>query len=221
MPSIEHDTAPYVLLHRADLHRVLRERAESLGAKITLNAVIESMDIDTAKPSVRLQDGRVFEADVILGADGERSICRDKLLGREDFPKNTNNLVYRFTVPASEVRQHKDLIELVDPPNVNLWMGPRSHVVSYVVKKDGLLNVALMLPQKPQDKTEYGVQPAAIEELREVFTHWDEKFGALLNMAQQSAKWTLLHADGLEKWTHEKGRFALIGDSAHAMMPCL
>ena len=198
-PSIEHDSAPYVLLHRADFHRVLCERAESLGAKITLNAVIDSMDVDKAKPSARLQDGRVFEADVILGADGERSICRDKLLGREDLPKNTNNLVYCFTVPASEVWQRKDLIELVDPPNVILWMGPRSHIVSYVVKKDRPLNVALMLPQEPQDKTEYGVQPAAIEELRELFTYWDENFGALLNMAQQSAKWTLLHADWLEK----------------------
>jgi salicylate hydroxylase len=90
-----------------------------------------------------------------------------------------------------------------------------------MVKNDGLLNVALMLPQEPQDKTEYGVQPVTIEELREVFKPWDVKFGALLDMAQQSAEWTLLHADGLEKWAHEKGRFALIGDSAHAMMPCL
>ena len=81
IPSEERNFAPYLLLHRADLHRVLCDRAENLGAKIVLNAVLENMDIDTGNPSVRLRDGRVFEADVMIGADGERSICRDKLLG--------------------------------------------------------------------------------------------------------------------------------------------
>lgn len=219
--AAEKYSAPYLLLHRANLHKVLYESAKGLGVQIVLNASITSMRVDTAKPSVRLQTGESYEVDIILGADGERSICREKLLGREDPLGSTGNLVYRFTIPASEVRHHDNLIDLVDPTNLNLWMGPGSHAVSYVVKHDGLLNVALTVPQDPQDKVQYGVQKVAKEELCEVLKDWDSRFRALLSLAQDCSKWSLLQSNEIENWTHPSGRFALVGDSAHAMIPSL
>ena len=117
--------------------------------QIVLNVSITSMRVDTVKPSIRLQTGGFYEVDIIFGADGERSICRDKLLSREDPLGSTDNLVYRFTTLASEVRHHDNLIDWVDQRNLNLWMGPGSHAVSYVMKHDGLLNVDLTEPQDP------------------------------------------------------------------------
>lgn len=217
----EQFSAPYLLLHRASLQRVLRERAEDLGARLLLNSTIVDMDLDTKKPSIRLHTGEYHEADIILGADGERSFCREQLLGREDPLHGTGNLVYRLTIPASEVQQREDLADLAHPANVNLWMGPGSHAVTYVVKHDSLLNVALTVPQASHDKTQYGLQRATIPEIRDALQGWDSRFLGLLNLAQDCAKWSLLQAREIENWTHPNRRFALIGDAAHAMVPSL
>ena len=215
------DPAPYLVLHRASLQRILRERAENLGAQIVLNANIESINIETAEPYIRLQGGHIYDADIILGADGEKSVCREKLLGRDDPLHSTGNLVYRFTVPAGKVRSHRYLSELADPPNVNIWLGPGSHAVSYLVKQGDVLNVALMLSQNKIDTVQYGVQKVEIQELREVLEEWDAKFGALLSIAQECSKWSLLQSEELDRWNHPGAKFSLIGDAAHAMMPCL
>lgn len=212
---------PYILLHRADLQRILHHRAESLGAQIILDTKIESIGLDGVNPYIRLSDGRLFDGDLLLGADGQRSFCREKLMGRKDPPSKPNNTVYRFTVPVSEIYLQEGLLELVEPPNINLWMGPNAHAVSYVVKKDQLLNVVLMLPQEPGDEVQYRAHPVQVSELKALLEHWDPRFRVLLDMAQSCTKWALLETDTLETWTHGHRNFALIGDSAHAMLPSL
>ena len=213
---------PYLLIHRADLQRVLKARAERLGTEIILNAVIDSISLeDSEKSSVTLRGGERVEADVIIGADGERSFCRSHILGYNDLPRAPTRLVYRFTVPTKKVLEHQQLADLVDPPSINLWMGPRSHVVSYVAKSLDLLNVALTLPLEAGNENDITIRRAEMNELREALTSWDTRFDSLLKMTQEAAKWPLLEYDTAESWIDRKGRFALLGDSAHAMLPCL
>ena len=219
--TAEQDQAPYLLIHRANLHTVLRERAESLGAQIVLNASIADIDLEIAKPSIRLQTGEIYQADIILGADGERSTCREEMLGLEPCLRSSGNLIYRFSVPVSKAQEQEALADLLNPTHVNLWMGPESHAVSYVVKRDNLLNVALSVPQGLLDKTQYGVQVVAVQELCEILAEWDVRIGKLLSLTDHCSKWSLLQCDDIEAWTHSTGKFTLLGDSAHTMFPTL
>lgn len=213
---------PYLLIHRADLQRILKARAESFGTKIILNAVIDSINIvGNEKPSVTLKGGERVEADVIIGADGERSFCRSHIQGYKDLPQSPTRLVYRFTVPTKEVLKNQQLADLADPQNINLWMGPRSHVVAYVAKSLDLLNVALTLPLEGGNGNDITIRQAEISELREAFRSWDTRFESLLEMTHEAAKWPLLEYDTPGSWTDSNGRIALLGDSAHAMLPCL
>lgn len=59
----------WYLVHRVDLHNHLKQRALET-ATLHLRCRIAEVDIETARPSVTLADGRTFEADLLLGADG-------------------------------------------------------------------------------------------------------------------------------------------------------
>lgn len=68
MPEVEKlHGAPQYVIHRADLHKALMAKAETV-AKIRVNSMVTDIDFD--KPSVVLSNGEVLAADVVIGADG-------------------------------------------------------------------------------------------------------------------------------------------------------
>ena len=213
--------APYLLIHRAELHRILLSKAKSLGVTFKLGCNIDKPDLDLSNPSIRLSSGDVYEGDIILGADGERSLCREKLLGHEDPLRSSGDMIYRFTVKMEKLRLHANLLYLVDHPDINYWMGPDAHAVSYWIKSDSFLNVILTTPQDRGDDTQYGVQRAEIAEVQLKFKNWDPTLTELLGLAEECNKWSLLASAENKKWVHKDGKFMIVGDSAHAMLPYL
>ena len=93
--------APYLLIHRADLHKALLHRAQALGVTFKLGASIEANGIDVAAGRIRLANGETYGGDLILGADGEKSMCRDIVLGYEDDLHATGDEIFRLTLKAS------------------------------------------------------------------------------------------------------------------------
>jgi salicylate hydroxylase len=87
---------------------------------------------------------REFEADLVISADGLKSIVREALLERKDSQKLTGDLAYRIIVKASEMRKLPNLLSLIDTPAINHWMGPDSHVVGYLLKGGDLYNIVLV-----------------------------------------------------------------------------
>jgi salicylate hydroxylase len=79
--------APYLHIHRADYHSILVDEARRLGVTIKLDCHVEGIDFE--KAAIRLSGQLEFEADVILGADGLKSVCREALLGYADLPQLT------------------------------------------------------------------------------------------------------------------------------------
>jgi salicylate hydroxylase len=57
-------------IHRAPFQRVLAEAAAEAGVKILVNARVVSIDDSGKSPIAITKDGRIFEADLIIGADG-------------------------------------------------------------------------------------------------------------------------------------------------------
>ena len=86
-PHCESDYgAPHLCVHRVDFHNRLLREAKRLGADIRLNCSVSSIDFHTA--TVTLRSGETYEADVVLGSDGERSVCREALI-RPSRPSTT------------------------------------------------------------------------------------------------------------------------------------
>ncbi|KAI1734120.1 hypothetical protein F4680DRAFT_471418 [Xylaria scruposa] len=211
--------APYIVIHRADLLRALLSGTGKQRIKIKLGSEVKEIDFNS--PSLRLTTGEVYEADVILGADGERSRCRGSLLGHADPPYSPGDVVYRISVPTRNITEDHMAWDLKRRSSVNFWMGPGGHVVSYLIHHD-TLNIVLVYAEGTNGSPMYGPQEGDLEEFRNKISDWDPVLHELIKVeGSVCTKWTLFQIREPIQWRHKSGRFVLIGDAAHAILPCL
>jgi len=211
--------SPHIVIHRADLHAILMAEAERLRVEIKLGMGVSRIDFN--KNTAYTSSGEVFHAHVIIGADGEKSICREELLRRPDPPRPTGDLVFRLVVKAEQMYQYENLRELIEPPNINMWFGPKAHAISYLLKKDDLFNVVLGRRDAETENAVILPQKVEISEVKRCFKDWDPRIQAILNLAEDASKWSLLQSNDTFSWSHPNGGFVLLGDSAHSMLPYL
>lgn len=85
---------------------------------------------DPSKPSIVLSTGQSFQADIIIGADGGRSLVRQVI---EQVPKlpTTNTAVYNATIAIEKMQDDEGLKEVTEIGH-NIWMGNRCCVMGEV-----------------------------------------------------------------------------------------
>lgn len=209
--------APYLHIHRADYHAILVREAIQLGVRIVLNA--RATGIDFARPAVLFENQTAFEADLIVGADGLKSKCRESMLGREDPPYLTGDLAYRIILRVEDMKKVPALHDLIEKPNIDYWMGPGCHAVSYMLQGGQTYNLVLICPDTlPEDLHILEADP---EEMRLLFKDWDPRLRAMLDLVVETKKWRLRDSREMPTWTHPSGNFVLIGDACHATLPYL
>lgn len=133
-------------MHRADYQRVLVEEARRLGADIRLGCDVIDIQCGKQSPVVKLASGETITGDVIVGADGLRSLVRTHVLGYVKHPEESGDLAYRITIPRQLLEQEQDpFIQRVINEKVNaIWWGNNSHVVMYGVRGDKVINLVLV-----------------------------------------------------------------------------
>lgn len=209
--------ADYFNIHRADLHGDLVEAAEALGVTFRLGATVEDIDFHTA--SISLKSGEIVKGDVVIGADGMNSACREILLGHKAPPLPTGDLAYRLTVRESDMRKHASLHPLLEDGNTDCWMGPDTFLVGYLLKEDGHYNIALIGPDTMPESV--NISKATPQEMQELLEGWDPQLLTLLGLVEQTQKWKMLNSSEMENWGHEAGKFVLMGDACHSTLPYL
>ncbi len=214
--------APYWHLHRADLHAVLHRAAtdpDRPGSPATVHTdsrVTEVDDSDPARPAVITADGRRFDADVVIGADGIKSCVRDAV----DAPTeilSSGDMAYRTLIRGDRVGADPRTAWLLDRPAANFWLGHDHHLVVYPIRDFTALNVVAVVPVTPEvDAAGRTEEPA--ESMRSAYTGWDETVGALLAKSEDTViGWALNYQTPHTNWV--KGSIALLGDACHAMLP--
>ncbi|THW25600.1 FAD/NAD(P)-binding domain-containing protein [Aureobasidium pullulans] len=215
---------PFWDFHRADLHKALLDRAQELGASFSINARVidikyEEDGKDTA--TVLLKSGKRMVADLVVGADGIFSTCRELLLGMSSPPTPTGDLAYRVLLDTKAMKDDPELAPLLQKPHkVRYWMGPKAHAVNYVLRDGELFNMVLLVPDDmPADAT---TLDGNVEEMIELYKDWDPRIPKLLALCQSVQKWKLCFRAGLESsWSNEDATFVLLGDCVHATLPYL
>lgn len=86
------------MLQHSDLYQVLYDLAIAHGAEIRYKAEVKQ--IDTYECEVSLSSGEVLSADVIIGADGERGMCRRMVLGRAERIAPTGVTLFEYVPPT-------------------------------------------------------------------------------------------------------------------------
>jgi salicylate hydroxylase len=175
------------------------------------------VSVDPAAPSLTLESGEVVHADVIIGADGVKSILREVVVGGPDKPTPTGDAAYRAIIPTSEMIKDPDLKPLVDYPEMTGWMGPGRHIMAYNIRDKKEYNIVVLHPD-PGSVESWDAEGSA-DAMRAEFAGWEPRVRKLLALVPSTLSWTLMDRAPLETWVHKDGKLALLGDACHPMLP--
>lgn len=204
--------APYWMVHRGDLHQVLARAVQDRAPGcITLGARIVHAETGSTGVQLRTADGRTYDADALIAADGVHSLLRQQCLG-EDKPQFMDLLAWRGLVPMARLPEH-----LQRPVGTN-WVGPGAHVITYPVQGGQLMNVVGIV-ERGDWRGESWNEPGSHEELLRDFGRWHEDVRTLMNNIDQPFKWALLGREPRRGWA--QGAICLVGDAAHPTLPFL
>ena len=199
--------APYLLMHRGDLHAAL---AGTVPPDIIhLDHKLEGLSQRGTTVTMTFTNGVTAEADAVIGADGVHSVVREILLGAEK-PTYTGRVAYRTVFPTA-------LLNGLEVESCCKWWGPDRHIVSYFVnpRKDELYFVT------STPEPDYGIESWSskgdLAVLRAAYAGFHPQVRAILDACPDVHKWALVVRDPLPRWG--EGNIVLLGDSCHPMTP--
>ncbi|KAF2755033.1 FAD/NAD(P)-binding domain-containing protein [Pseudovirgaria hyperparasitica] len=209
--------APYWVVHRAHLLDALLQLALKHGVTVQTDARV--LQYDPSKPSLTLHTGVEKTADLIVAADGVKSLARPAILTTPDTPpRYTRFAAYRATVSTQKMRADPRTAELLDRPGQNLWLGPQRHIMAYSIAAGETFNLVISHPATTDPAT--WRQDDNVAEMKRQFEGWDPRIVGVLDMVEQTTRWPLMaYRDALPRWVHRDGKMCMLGDAAHAMLP--
>lgn len=200
--------APYVTIHRADLHDHLTRAARAAGVNMRTNAIV----VDSEGATAILSDGSRVAGDLLIGADGVKSVIRQRFETTE--PHFTGHVAWRSLVPVTP-----ELQALSDFPGIII--GPGAMITRYNIRGGSAMNLVFFARQEGWNE-EGWTSPVDPEEIRSVYAGWCDDAQALIDAACQQPmfKWAINARTALPDWIIDD-HVTLIGDAAHAMTPFL
>lgn len=198
--------APYYTVHRAHLHEALLARVPD--ERVHFGRRLLRLAEDRNGVTLHFEDGSTHRADLVVGADGVRSVVREVL--DPDGPRFSGLGVYQGLLPMERLPR-----ALARDARVRLWLGPGAHLVCYPVSggSEVSFTATFSLPDSPPESWSEGGDP---EDLAREFGHWQGVPSQVAAAARTSGTvWRRgLHVrESLKQWS--TGRVTLLGDAAH------
>ena len=154
-------------------------------------------------------DGHRTECDILVGADGARSVVRSLLT---DARLSYVATLVELSISDAD-RRHPDLAELVGPGN--LWCVGVNQILAAQRLGDGGIRVGISLRAEDRDIDTYRSKPALLD----LFDGWDPSLTALIEAGDSAPTPRRIEAMPIgTRWAGRPG-ITLIGDAAHLMPP--
>ena len=202
--------APYLCMHRADLHEALLSMLpEDI---IHLNKELVGLDELAGQVRLAFADGSRVQADAVVGADGVHSVVREIILG-PDTPIHKGRIAYR-AVFSSALLNGRDI-----GPSRTKWWGPDRHIVIYYTTANRSELYFVTSVPEPADwlTRESWSAKGDVKELRKAYEGFHPDVRAVLDACPDCHKWAILEREPLQRWSD--GRVVLLGDACHPMTP--
>jgi 2-polyprenyl-6-methoxyphenol hydroxylase-like FAD-dependent oxidoreductase len=204
---------PSQVMWRAELYRVVRERAAQLGVPTVYGKRLVGAQEAPDGVTARFADGTEVSADILVGADGIRSVVRTLIDPAAPGPQYTGLIGFGALSKAEVPGARSDAMYFA--------FGKHAFLGYWPVPGGGTAWFSNLPHDKPLTASETRATPSAewMRILREKHAH-DVPGRDLLNASEDD---DLLIIGGMEilpsvpNWY--RGRMVLVGDSAHAPSP--
>jgi salicylate hydroxylase len=208
---VERYGAACYVAHRADLMALLQAALPPGTVQQGWRCSALTQDADGVDLSFTQDDGSRSQvrADAAIGADGIHSALAPFVIEPE-AARFSGLCAFRCLVPAEAAPS------MALRPVQTLWLGPGRHFVHYPISGGRLVNVVAIVPAGDW-RTESWTAPGEVADLRREFEGWDPRLQQLVDAATETRRWALYDRNPATLWT--RGRAALLGDAAHAMLP--
>jgi salicylate hydroxylase len=209
--SAERYGAPYLFVHRGDLHRVLADAVRHVKPDaIQLGATCVGMEQTAREVLLHLGDGRSARGRLLIGADGVHSAVRASGFGA-GRPQFTGCMAWRAAIPAERLPNG------IPMAGTN-WQGPGRHVIHYPLRRGEILNFVGIVDRDDWQIESWTAQGTP-EECRADFAGWHQDVRAIVEAIEVPYKWALMLRAPMPGWT--RGRITLLGDACHPTLPDL
>ncbi|KAJ5340090.1 hypothetical protein N7452_006818 [Penicillium brevicompactum] len=207
--SVRHSwQAEWYLVHRVDLHNHLKNRAIET-ATLHTQCHIHKVELQGPRPSVRLSDGRSFDGDLLIGADGLHSQVRSSVAPDAPGAYPVGTSCFRWLLPTDQLRQHDDTMKFVQQPGVFIdWSSEDRRLVAYPCSDNQVFNLCAFVPSSE-------ARAETVDNDWQANGNKSSIQRAFSNFP--SGVWDLYDMPGLPTWT--RGHAAVIGDAAHPFQP--
>ncbi|KAK0477221.1 salicylate hydroxylase [Armillaria luteobubalina] len=182
---------------------------------------VTSMETSTV---ISFTDGTKHEADVVIGADGIRSVTRNYVVD-ESVQRHmvfTNTIAYRGLIPLEDLKAAGLQTQLSTRPI--MFVGLDKHFVIYPIHGDKRINVVAFvtksdIPPQPPLPSPW-VAETSDRELQDHFQEWSRDARIIVDHMGASIKW-FIHSLDPPLRSYSRERVVLVGDAAHGMPPYL
>ena len=206
-PAFSRDGGVGYNVHRADflnlLFAALPKGTVNLGHRCT------RLSEDSDRVHLSFANGASVEADVVIGADGIRSVVQREI-GLESRPTSEGTMAYRGLIPAERFAWAQ---ELRDPA---LWLGSGRSFLLYPVASGRLINMVAFVPTDTSLEESWSA-PGDLKALAAEYAGWDTPVADTISSLEETFRWGIYDRAPLPYWS--TARVTLMGDAAHPMVP--
>jgi len=203
---------PYLNIHRAELHQLLFGAVQKQSPNcIQLDQQVTKFEQDREQVIVQTSSGNYDQGELLVGADGVHSQIKSLILPSEQ-KRFSGNAAWRVLIPSKNLPKH-----LLDK-QVRNFVGPKKHIVSYLINRGQYLNFVGVTPSNSPTDTSWTTESSWLT-LQNDFHSWHPDVQTMIQAAEHSQvyRWNLYDQTPTSKW--HSGRVVLVGDAAHAALP--